>query len=318
MSEADRKKFIFNYDALDLLVDPTYSNKEGEKYQYDGNYASEEAVRHATTGNKAGYSVTQGIDYTATYTGDSNLDLGTKTVTVLHGGTPTETSTIQPNDELSRETFEGLTNEQRHYASIAVPTAGDYYVVNTPFQIGSTPYAAGETISKSTFDGLPNTQQDYVTKLTFDESEDDATYYFCRENYTKGGNVTPISSSVVPGAAGGISNGTVLLGTLINSTEYSQLPNEQRNFTIHGIAPTETSTLYVSRESDIYNLSKEKIITVIYQYDYDETDGSGNVTPISERHVAYPSWRISTSPTSSFLAGWKQCANRASPLVLTR
>ena len=41
----------------------------------------------------------------------------------------------------------------------------------------------------------------------------------------------------------------------------------------------------MSRESDIYDLSKEKIITVIYQYDYDETDDKGNVTPVSERHV---------------------------------
>ena len=59
----------------------------------------------------------------------------------------------------------------------------------------------------------------------------------------------------------------------------------QTNFTIHGISPTETSTLYVSRESDIFDLSKEKIITVIYQYDYEESDTHGNITPVSERHV---------------------------------
>ena len=41
----------------------------------------------------------------------------------------------------------------------------------------------------------------------------------------------------------------------------------------------------MSRESDINDLSKEKIITVVYQYDYDETDTNGNITPISERHV---------------------------------
>jgi len=279
MSEADRKKFIFNYDALDLLIDPTYSNKEGEKYQYDGDYDSEAAVR---AGNKAGYSVTQSVDYTATYTGTSNLDLGEKEVIVKRGDISTTTKEIQPTDELSRETFEGLTNEQRHYAAIAVLTAGDYYVVNTPFQIGSTPYAVGEVISESTYLGLSD--KTTVTKLTFDENEDNATYYYCRENYTKGGDVTPISSATVPGAAGGISDGKVLLGTLINSTEYGQLPNQQKNFTIHGISPTEISTLFVSRESDIYDLSKEKIITVVYQYDYEETDGE-NVTPVSERHV---------------------------------
>ena len=36
MSETDRNKFTFNYDALDLLIDPTYSGTEGQKYQYDG------------------------------------------------------------------------------------------------------------------------------------------------------------------------------------------------------------------------------------------------------------------------------------------
>ena len=61
--------------------------------------------------------------------------------------------------------------------------------------------------------------------------------------------------------------------------------NKQVNFTIHGIAPTEVSTLYVSRNSDIFDLSKEKIITVIYQYDYEEADALGNITPQSERHV---------------------------------
>ena len=48
----------------------------------------------------------------------------------------------------------------------------------------------------------------------------------------------------------------------------------------------ETSTLYVSRDANFDDLSKEKIITVVYQYDYEESDESGtHITPISERHV---------------------------------
>ena len=40
------------------------------------------------------------------------------------------------------------------------------------------------------------------------------------------------------------------------------------------------------RNSDIKDLSTEKIITVIYQYDYVETGQGGmNITPVSERHV---------------------------------
>ena len=78
---------------------------------------------------------------------------------------------------------------------------------------------------------------------------------------------------------------TVPLGVVINDANYGSLVNKQVNFTIHGIAPTEVSTLYVSRNSDIFDLSKEKIITVIYQYDYEEADAFGNITPQSERHV---------------------------------
>ena len=286
LSATDHSKFDYNYDALDLLIDPTFGGHEGQKYQYDGNYESEEEVRDETDGNKAGYSVSQSVDYTATYYGSETTDrteeeTGRKYMetTVLAGGK------VYVGQELTRVQYDSLPNEQRHYAPIAVTDPGYYYVVNTAFQIGSTPYAVGEMISSDGYLALPSDEQDYITTLTIDEAHKNQTYYYCRENYTQGGNVTPIQSSAIPGAGGGVSSGKVLSGTLISSSEYGLLPNQQRNFTIHGISPTETSTLFVSRESDIYDLSKEKIITVIYKYDYDETDGQGNVTPISERHV---------------------------------
>ena len=73
---------------------------------------------------------------------------------------------------------------------------------------------------------------------------------------------------------------------VINDEIYGNLVNKQVNFTIHGIAPTETSTLYVSRDSDIDDLSKGKVITVIYEYNYEESDESGlHITPVTERHV---------------------------------
>lgn len=296
MSETDREKFKFNYDALDLLIDPNYTtNKtgyysEGQKYQYDGNYTSADQVNDVTTGNKAGYSVTQSVDYTATYNGNETTDKSETVDEVTKKYMEVSTSIISSGkvyvgDELSRDDYESLPNEQRHYSPVAVKDAGTYYVVNTAFQIGSTPYAVGEVISGESYSSLPTDEQEYITQLTFDEDHKNATYYYCRESYEQGGTVTPISSSAVTGAGGGISEGNVLPGTLISKSEYDLLPNQQKNFTIHGISPTETSTLFVSRESNIYDLSKEKIITVIYQYDYDETDGNGNVTPISERHV---------------------------------
>lgn len=42
MSKDDREKFTFNYDAFDLLIDPTYSGTVGKKYQYDSEAATPE------------------------------------------------------------------------------------------------------------------------------------------------------------------------------------------------------------------------------------------------------------------------------------
>ena len=296
MSATDRDQFTFNYDALDLLIDKNYSGSEGQKYQYD----SAAGTLTGANNNPAHYSIETSVDYTATYNGgngDKTETDGDKTGVDYMPTTAITGGKVYVGDELTREQFESLPNEQRHYAPIVVKEAGTYYVVNTPFQIGSTPYAVGETISGKTYTSLTNTEKNYVTLLTFVEADENKNFYYCREAYTiiEDHPVQNIKGSTFKYKQGD----TVPVGTIIESdnksvTEedvsvtyygYSKLTNEQKNFTIHGISPTETSTLYVSRESDIYDLSKEKIITVIYQYDYDETDTNGNVTPISERHV---------------------------------
>ncbi|MCK8623454.1 hypothetical protein [Prevotella sp. E13-27] len=295
MSATDRAKFDFNYDVLDLLIDKNYTTaasgakSEGHKYQYD----SADGNLEGATANKAHYSLETSVDYTAEYNSASPSSTLTNSVTVKHsnGTTQSGVTELTKGDELSREEFEGkLVNEQRHYSTIAVKEAGTYYVVNTPFQIGSTPYAIGETISSETYTSLTTTEQGYVTRLTFGESDKNTNFYYCREAYTitTGNKVKSIKGTYNNEYANGA---TVPIGAIIaadNSGDfigYTKLVNEQKNFTIHGISPKETSTLYVSRESNIYDLSKEKIITVIYQYDYDETDTQGNVTPVSERHV---------------------------------
>ena len=263
MSKDDREKFDFNYDAFDLLIDPTYSGTTGKKYQYD----SKAATIEGANANPAGYSLEKPVDYTATYNGISDTQ-SYNGVVLVHG------------DEYSREDYEKLPNEKRHYSGIVVNDIdATYYVVNTSFQIGNTPYAVGSTISSSVYESLGNTDKGYVTKLTFNET---GTYYYCREPYTGTTAVTPAT-----GVTGGTqyTSGEVPLGVVIDATNYGNLVNKQVNFTIHGIAPTEVSTLYVSRNSDIFDLSKEKIITVIYQYDYEEADALGNITPQSERHV---------------------------------
>ena len=281
MSETDREKFQFNYDALDLLIDTLYREydpyTEGHKYLYDGNYTSEEQVKADGTGNKAGYSIEQKVDYTASYSGSSTPTV-TNNIWVKHSnGTIEQTTTLHNGDEVSRRTFEdSLINEKRHYSPIAVTQNDTFYVVHTAFQMGYTPYAVGEVVSPE----VGRAHSSYVTKLYLEVDNESPTYYYCRETFT------PVTTGIVSQAVYGATSVTAgQKGTIIKKAQYNALKNEQDDFTIHGVSPTETSTFYVSRESDIYDLTRGKIITVIYQYDYDEADENGNVTPISERHV---------------------------------
>ncbi len=280
MSPDDREYFKFNYDALDLLIDPDYSGAQGKKYQYDGeNYTTKEQAAQ----NAATYSLATPLDYTATYNGTSDE--------TSHNGI-----TLTKGQEYSRAEYEKLPNEQRHYAPIAVGAAGDtYYVVKEAFIHGDVAYAVGTTISNTIFNSLSESDRSaYIATLTFPAGEN--TYYYCREEYQigeKGEGVTPAVATGITGASGGgIEGTTVKVGTIINANSdgankgYVDLPNYQKNFTIHGISPMETSTLYVARFADINDLSTEKIITVIYKYDYEESDETGlHITPVTERHV---------------------------------
>lgn len=270
MSETDREKFKFNYDAFDLLIDPNYGGTVAQKYQYDGATTKDEAEQ-----NPAGYSLEKPVDYTATYNGNETGE---------YNGV-----TLSQGSEYSRDQYEKLPNEKRHYSGIVVADPSiNYYVVNTSFQVGNTPYAVGATISSTVYNGLSPTDQSFVTQLKFETA---GTYYYCRESYKIGEKTQGVAVSSASGVKGATNGGNytdgqnVPLGVVINADTYNSLVNKQTDFTIHGIAPTEVSTLYVSRNSDIFDLSKEKIITVIYQYDYEEADALGNITPQSERHV---------------------------------
>ena len=288
MSESDRNKFTFNYDALDLLIDPNYSkdpttgnviHAEGQKYQYDGeNFTTAE---QAAT-NKATYSLATPIDYSATYKGETPI--------TYRADNGTDVSTSARN-ELTRTEYERLPNEQYYWAPITVATGktGDYYVVKETIVLGDTPYAAGQVISSDTYSGLGDTDKQKVAKLNFTTA---GTYYYCREAYTiqnndKGHAINSYTTGVTGGTGGTYSKSqTVPKGVIIDATAYGTLTNEQKNFSIHGLAPTETSSLFVTRGSDIFDLSAEKIITVIYQYDYVESDMTGtHITPVSERHI---------------------------------
>ena len=319
MSESDRTNFAFNYDALDLLIDPAYGKKadgtqqaQGKKYQYDGqpytwtmptinpgDTEEQKAAKQEEIDNMI-YSLAKPIDYTATYNSGTDMT-GLSGITLKRGAsTLTNQTTVTKDDELTREVYESLPNEKRHYAAIKVEPADvghSIYVVNTSFVHVETPYAVGTTLDSDAYNRLSKDEKEYVTTLTFSSSDmkkdgggNDitTTFYYCRESYEVNEKGEGHSVTSYKGAGdGSYSNGQVVpIGFVIGATDYETLPNRQLNFTIHGVSPMETSTLYVSRNSDIRDLSTEKIITVIYKYDYEESDVDGmHITPVSERHV---------------------------------
>ena len=311
MSKEDRSNFFFDYDALDLLIDSIYGRSEYDKQQYDGVGSTSTIINDPTI-----YSRETPLDYQAKYTGEETLTYTNETGATV---------TIEPDEIIDREDYESIPNERYHYAPITVKNPGMYYVVRIPFLRGDQPYTAGETISADIYNALSPDQKTKVDQLYFPESKttqkidpetnepmvdnqgnpvyDDVTYYYCRDSYkvnehgegvavtTEGINSTSTLSTAVTYGL----NQTVPLGTVISTTSYTELNNltvqttntESRLvFTIIGNTPLETSTLYVSRESNIFDLSKEKVITIIYQYDYEESDESGmHITPVSEQHV---------------------------------
>ncbi len=298
MTAAERENFTYNYDALDLLIDPSFGGAYGSKTQYDG----DNPVKV--------YSSTQPIDYQAEFVG--YVDKESHDVTSITYKDKNETShtinkSTSQEDWLTREAYESIPNEKRHYSPITITAPGDYYMVRETFMNGEVPYTTGQQIDKDTYDNLGEIRQANIDKIHFTDGQTNSpttvegktvyepkTYYYCRGNYTinEKGEGKPVTTTAVTKNGTSVSSTThsvnteVQLGEVISETTYDGLCNYQMGFTIHGTSPTEISTLYVSNESDINDLSAEKIITVIYLYEYDESDESGlNVTPVSERHI---------------------------------
>ena len=270
LSTAERANFTYNYDALNLLVD--------EQYQdimplYDSD--------NVNNGNIL-YAKEQSIDYTATYNG-TGITLKENVDLTRNGNPVTGTNTLQNGDVLDNTNFETLVNEQLKYSPIVVmgnDVKDNYYVVDTLFTIGDKTYTAGTVISEDLYDEL-GTDQNKVTIVSktylnsvdpLPTGNDNKRYYFCTETYTPSTTGTGVPTGVQ--------------GTVISSSAYGNLTNEQKNFTIEGSVPTQTSTLYVAREPSIDELSKDRIITVVYNYDYVESDETNtSYETIREKHI---------------------------------
>ena len=118
MTEAERNDFDFNYDALDLLIDPTYGithtsgsrimQKEGQKYQYDGFDSYSDANKEQMI-----YSLSKPLDYTATYNGgDGDVDYESgKAMTYQDASATPVTHYVKVGAELHRTDYEALPNE---------------------------------------------------------------------------------------------------------------------------------------------------------------------------------------------------------------
>ena len=268
MSEADRANFTFNYDAFDTLIDPDFA---GIPDRYDGYDSYNDPLQEL-------YSALTPVDYKATFNGLTAL-----TYTDEDG----HTQSVGVGETIDRLVYEEIPNEKRFYQAITIDTADPdngtkYYIVKVPFTRGEKPYTVGTVISETEYISLDSDQKQYVMEKTFTST---GTYYFCRKPYYINANGEGYAFTDIDNTDHAL-NSEVQVGTIISSGVYDQLPNMQTDFVIHGEVPIGTSTLYVSRESDINDLSEDKVITVIYNYTYEESDESGDhIVEITEKHI---------------------------------
>ena len=247
--------FTYNYDALDLLA--TNFDKDMTKYGEP-------------------YYGTQPVDFEATYTVGEDKDVKEKILDTNGNYTgKIGDRHLKKGDKLTRVEYERLLNEKAHYFAfeVDVSKATTYFIVNNEFQKANIYHPIGKSISEEMYNSLTPDQKAGITILTTTAADSpiktNGTYYYCVEDFVKNTTGTTIEK-----------------GSILSSSEYAALPNYQVGFMVHGHSPIETSTLYVSRESDIQNLSEDRIITVEYKYTYKESnaDGSGYETFI-EKHV---------------------------------
>lgn len=274
LNKAEREKFEFNYDALDVLIDTTFSGNKTEpanieNYDKDGNPL---------------YSATKYVDYSVIYTGPTDENQNYKTLRTTDGNT----MQVTPNGpEIDRETFETLVNERKHYAPVSANfqegvNKDTVYVVKAEFGKQGRIYTVGTTIAESELARLfsnDDEQNQHIESLTLTRQaggDDAQKFYYCFEPYT------PTTTNI--SALNNKDIGTV--GSLISADAYAGLINEQVNFKVVAEVPREKSSLYVSRDCNINDFTQDRILTVIYRYSFAETDDDGNtIENVAERHV---------------------------------
>jgi len=257
LSETERANFTFNYDALNLFADTHYS------VETPGGLTTWEAYDGLETEDESKkiYSKEVGVEYYAVFKAKDNVTSYTYNGITLTNG-----------EMMSNTDFETyVRNDKRYYTSVSKNTdlytrTGDekkvFYVATSNFLYDGEPYGKGQVVSRDVYDHKTSE----VEEVVVDENVADDTFYYCYQAHDEGGT-------------------TVEKGTQITSDAYKNLTDDQQYFVIQGQEPTETTTLYVNRESDIKDVTKEKVITVVYQYTYYETDDNGDIKLTNELHV---------------------------------
>ena len=246
LSEDDREHFDFNHDALDLFADPNYLGF----YNPSEKKTTEQAYR-------APYSNQVPVEYNAVYNSDAPQTL------MFTDGTTREFTYNTPGAVLTSGEFERIRNDKRYYTRIETGTTDtDAYVAIDNFtDAQGTPYGKGQVVDADVYSAHAG-KVNKVTGLT-----PNSTTYYCFEAHQEGDN-------------------TISVGDRIDESRYkNDLIDHQKFFTIQGQEPTETTTLFVNRESDIRDLTKEKVVTVVYQYTYYENGDNGDVKMTNELHV---------------------------------
>ena len=252
LTSADRDNFNYNFDALDLLANSDYLKV---------NTSVTSSPEHSTTVEAfhTPYTDEVKVEYQAVYVDDTPRDIYYENSTTPKSFTKgTEGATITNTE------YETIRNDKKHYTHIETTKVNEtVYITNKNFVYLGVPYGVGQVVDKGVFDNNSGSVDD----ITFATP---VNCYYCYEQYTD-------------------KNGTTIeKGTQHTSNDYKSediVPNYQQYFIIQGKEPTETTTLYVSRESNAYDVMKEKIITVVYQYTYNEDEDDGGVKKTNELHV---------------------------------
>lgn len=246
LSQTDRSNFTYNHDAFDVLSDPNYLDF------YDANNTQTVAQAY-----RSPYSDQVDVEYDAVFQPEAyGADHSGTTTLTYEGGSVSST-----NPRISNTIFETkIKNDQRHYTRVVIANENDkVYFAKENFDYEGIPYGKGQVIEDADLYTNPN-----VEGVTFTSTGEQ---YYCYEGYTNA------------------SGSSISKGQTLSKSEYGALTNDQKYFIIQGKEPTGTTTLYVSRESDINDVTKEKIITVVYQYTYYEDEDGGGIKQANELHV---------------------------------